>query len=111
MAVLHTDNNGVSAISIDDDGSIGHEYRIKTEDHQLLGFVSFQNGSVKKNGVNGITNEALLAILIHRLRYLNEQFSCEENDIAIRNIEIALQVLEIRTRDRMHRGVEGVETA
>src|SRR5690242_14276853 len=44
--------------------------------------VLFQNGPIKENGVNGITQEALLAIVIDRLRSFQAgQFSCRENAI------------------------------
>lgn len=95
----------------------------------------FQNGPIGKNpdgstrleDLNGITNEALLAVLIDRMRgfqgMLPHQkanpcddlvarppaapFACRENAIALTHLEEALMWLQKRTRARMARGVEG----
>lgn len=107
--ILHKDNNGVQVNAISaDSGRInvdGHLYDITAGDQ--ISTISFQNGPVLQNGVNGITNEALLAILIHRTKLLNEKFQCSENDRAIQHMEEALVNLEVRTARRMVRGVEG----
>lgn len=110
---IHTDHNGVAVnaiISLEDGTKVeGHEY-------QVLSGVSttrilFQRGAVKENGVNGLTNEALLAILIHRTKFLDDIFPCQENKRAIQHMEDALTNLEVRTARRMVRGVEGKEVA
>ena len=73
----------------------------------VLGVV-FQNGPIKEFGVNGITQEALLAIVIDRLRSFQEgEFRCRENAIALTHIEEALMWLQRRTVARIKRGVEG----
>lgn len=87
----------------------GHFYDILAGE-QLIP-VQFQLGPVKEFGVNGITNEALLAIVLHRLRLLNEKFPCRENSLAITNIEQGQMWLEQRTRNRQKRGVEGYNIA
>lgn len=70
--------------------------------------ILFQNGPIKEHGVNGISQEALLAILIDRLRCFQDgPYACAENDIAMMKLEEALMWLQKRTRDRMARGVEG----
>jgi hypothetical protein len=51
----------------------------------------------------------LLAILIHRTKFLDSRFSCDENKRAISHMEEALVNLEVRTARRMTRGVEGKE--
>lgn len=110
---IHTDHNGVAvnAISTDSDGTDveGHLYQVQVgARHEYL---EFQRGAVKENGVNGLTNEALLAVLIHRVNVLNKRFPCRENALAITNMEQALMWLEKRTRDRQARQVEGLEVA
>lgn len=71
-------------------------------------FVGFQNGPIKEVGVNGITQEALLTIVIDRLRSFQKgPFSCRENAIALTHCEDALLWLQKRTRDRVAREVEG----
>jgi len=70
--------------------------------------ILFQNGPIPESGVNGITQEALLAILAHRLSgFQSGPFACRENAIALTHIESALLWLQKRTNDRVLRGVEG----
>ncbi|MEC8057316.1 MAG: hypothetical protein VX136_09420 [Pseudomonadota bacterium] len=88
----------------------GHWYQIYNPEKFTVD-ISFQNGPVKEHGVNGITNEALLAIILHRLRVLNQAYPCRENSLAITNIEQGLMWLEQRTKDRQKRGVEGFNKA
>jgi hypothetical protein len=61
----------------------------------------FQNGPVKENGegVNGLTHEVLLAILIDRLRgFQAGPYACPENALALSYIEGALAALNARRR-------------
>lgn len=70
--------------------------------------ISFQNGPINENGVNGITQEVLLAIVADRLRSFQAgQFACRENALALTKIEEAQHWLHSRTLARMQRGVEG----
>jgi hypothetical protein len=62
--------------------------------------------------ITGVTNEEVLKVLIHRLKFLNKEwqggkFCCAENEMAIDHLEQALELLNARTRDRVGRGVEG----
>jgi hypothetical protein len=97
-------------------GNACHEYRIEKLIHQNggeaitedLGRVSFQNGPIQENGVNGVQNEDLIAICIDRLRgFQSGKFSCRENAIALTKLEEAQMWLRKRTADREARGVEG----
>jgi len=70
--------------------------------------VSFQCGPIKEVGVNGVTESALLAILLDRLRSFQAgPFPSEYNEHAIRHGEQMLWMLQGRTRERIARGVEG----
>lgn len=70
--------------------------------------IEFQNGPVKESGINGITNEALLAIVEDRLLgFQSGQFACRENAVALTKLQESMMWLQKRTRDRMARGVEG----
>ena len=70
--------------------------------------IAFQNGPIKEFGVNGVTHEALLAILIDRMRgFQSGPFVCRDNAIALMHLEEALMWLQRRTRERIKRGVEG----
>lgn len=110
---IHTDHNGVAVNAIhtlaDGTDVEGHQYQILAgASSQTL---DFQRGPVKEAGVNGATNEALLAILVHRLQYLNGKFPCRENSLAITKLQEAQMWLNARTADRQARGVEGTNVA
>lgn len=90
-------------------GNACHAYDI-TGGEAVPTFIRFQNGpiSVDGNGVNGITHEALLAILADRLRgFQSGPYSCKANACALTHIEEAQHWLQQRTIERMRRGVEG----
>lgn len=73
--------------------------------------IIFQNGPIKDVGVNGVTHEALLAILIDRMRsFQTGPFACESNGKALDYLLLALDFLKDRTRERIKRGVEGTHT-
>lgn len=68
----------------------------------------FQNGPIKEVGINGITNEALLAVVADRLRnFQRGPFACKENALAFQRIQEALGALHSRTARREKAGVEG----
>ena len=70
--------------------------------------VLFQNGPIAEVGVNGITHEALLAIVADRLRSFQAgPFACRENALALTKLEEAMHWLQQRTLRRMRAGVEG----
>ena len=70
--------------------------------------VLFQNGPIAEVGVNGVTHEALIAVLIDRLRSFQAgPYACRENALALTKLEEAQHWLTSRTRARMARGVEG----
>lgn len=68
----------------------------------------FQNGPIAEVGTNGITQEALIAICIDRLRgFQAGPYACRENALALTKLEEAQHWLHARTRAREARGVEG----
>lgn len=118
--------NDVIAIEVTDEpgaGGANHRYEISgfdtagnpsNADH--AGFASsfsrqvilFQNGTIPENGVNGVTQEVLLAIVADRLRSFQAgSFACKANACALTHIEEAQHWLQQRTIERMRRGVEG----
>ncbi len=75
----------------------------------FLGFYEMRSDGTK---IDGVTNEEVIKVLIHRLTYLNKEwqngkFYCAENEMAIDHLEQALELLNVRTRDRVGRHVEG----
>lgn len=88
-------------------GGANHWYEIKDQ-RGCMAKVLFQNGPIKEVGVNGVTQEALLAIVIDRLRSFQAgPYSCRENAIALTHCEDALMWLQRRTRARIARNAEG----
>lgn len=74
--------------------------------------VLFQNGPIDEVGVNGVTHEALLAIVADRLRSFQKgPFASRYNALALTHIEDAQNWLNRRTLERMRRGVEGTHKA
>jgi hypothetical protein len=72
--------------------------------------ILFQNGPIDAdgNGLNGLTHEALIAILIDRMEgFQSGPYACRENAIALTHLQDAAHWLAHRTRARMARGVEG----
>jgi len=70
--------------------------------------ISFQNGPIKEEGYNGLSQEALFAIIIDRLEgFQGGKFACRENAVALTHTETALLWLTKRTLDRLARSVEG----
>ncbi len=95
-------------------GGACHEYEITDQppggaaSTEVRCRISFQNGPINEVGVNGITQEALIAICIDRLRLFQAgPYACRENALALTKLEEAQMWLLKRTRDRMARGVEG----
>lgn len=106
----------VEALDEPGQGNACHLYRISGFDTESnpgdqgenRTLILFQNGPIKEVGVNGVTQEALLAILIDRLRgFQSGPYACRENAIALTHLEEALMWLQQRTVARIRRGVEG----
>lgn len=98
------------------EGGACHEYEVRQvpakgetlEQGDNFAKVSFQNGPIKENGVNGCHQEDLIAIVIDRLQSFQAgDFKCRENALALTKLEEAMHWLNHRTRDREKRGVEG----
>ena len=86
-----------------------HKFQvIATEDRDTLALIRFQEGAIKVHGVNGVTNEDLIAMVIKRLECFQEtKYACEDNKEALHGLRKALYHLTARTRERKARGVEG----
>ena len=70
--------------------------------------IEFQKGPVKEFGINGITEEVLLEIIIDRLEgFQKTEFCTGLNRDALTNLYAALGSLNDRTALRILRGVEG----
>lgn len=98
-------------------GNAHHHYEFYVEPNEgnergYKADIHFQNGPIPENGVNGITSEALLAVVIDRLRgFQSGPFACDENAQALVNAKQSLHWLQQRTIQRRRRGVEGKNIA
>lgn len=114
-------NEQLHIMVLDEPGSGGanHKYNIGgfihrndagTDDETAI-TLRFQNGPIPEVGTNGVTHEALLAIVIDRLQgFQKGPFACRENAIALTKLEEAMHWLQHRTRARLARGVEGTHS-
>ena len=107
-------NEEITVTVMDEPGHGGacHKYSIRwknmrdqTEPHCYVGF---QNGPIAEVSTNGVTHEALLAIVIDRLQGFQQgPYKCRENAIVLTKLEEAVHWLNHRTVARQARGVEG----
>ena len=112
----------VEALDVRNDDGANHKYSIAVVVNAVAPdgtrqviescILNFQNGGLREVGPNGITDQALLAIVLDRLRgFQSGPFSCRENAIAITKLEEALMWTGKRAADRAARGVEGTRAA
>ena len=115
-------DNQLSITVIDEPGAGGANHRYEITGFDMAGnpsfqgdgsrtnaLILFQNGTIREVGVNGVTQEALLAIVIDRLKSFQAgPFACQANAKALTCVMDALDQLQARTRDRIARGVEGL---
>lgn len=102
-------NDRITITAMDEPGAGGanHYYAIGVNGSERA--IHFQKGPIAEMGVNGITQEVLLAVVIDRLRSFQAgPFACPENADALTHATEALEALKSRTRERMKRGVEGM---
>lgn len=100
-------NTAITVTAIDTPAGEPALYKVAIPDAPDV-MLRFQLGPIAEVGINGITNEILLAIVLDRLGWFQRgPFSCRENAIAYTKLEEALLWLHSRTRRRVARGVEG----
>ena len=112
--IVNPGDDGLRVQALDEpgDGGANHRYCIRYDLDPVRGGwvvpISFQDGPIKEVGVNGISHEALIAILIDRLKGFQEgEFACADNYGALIALETAMRCLHRRTKKRMVRGVKG----
>ena len=89
-------------------GNACHVYDITNCGSGVHCHIEFQNGPIGESGVNGVSNEALLAVVEDRLTgFQSGQYACHENQMALNHLQEAMMWLQKRTLDRVRRGVEG----
>lgn len=103
---LFKDSNGrtVQAYPTED------RYEVTLGDTGKVVEIQFQQGAVTSdNPVNGLTNEALIAILIDRLGNLNQLVPSEHNHKAIHSLRDAAHALNLRRMSRLVNGNAGTD--
>jgi hypothetical protein len=102
VKILHEDENQMAY-------GAPHNYQFKNAGSgEFLGELKFQKGGIKDVGINGVSNENLLAMVLERLECFQKgDYACEENAQAVAKIKEALLWMKKRTLDRELRGVEG----
>lgn len=98
----------VQAIDAPGHGGACHEYLVEQRDGRRSWMINFQNGPIAVAGVNGLTHEVLIAILMDRLDgFQKGDYACKENAEAFHHLDMARGWLTSRTRRRVDAGVEG----
>lgn len=99
----------VRAMDAPGHGNACHDYIIAPNGIDAKGVrIYFQKGPIGEFGPNGVSNEALLAVVEHRLLgFQSGPFACRENAVALTKLQECMMWLHKRTRDRIARGVEG----
>ena len=84
---------------------MGHNlYYIHSPDDKFRQEICFQSGSPSQ-GVNGLSNEAVISVVLHRLSKQNETFPSPYNVLAIYMLQGALAALHSRVKDRKEFGI------
>ena len=99
--------DAISRLAISNTDVAGHWYDLSAPGYfaQLL----FQRGDGTKPQESGVTTEAVLATVLHRLEHLDSLLPCQENVVAISHIQQALFALEARQNARAEQGVLGTD--
>ncbi len=67
----------------------------------IIGNIDFQDGLIAEAGINGLTNEILLAIVQDRLEgFQSGDYACEANNQALEGIISAMSALHSRTLEQ-----------
>lgn len=96
---------------LDEPGAGGacHRYYITPTIGNAIGMrIDFQKAPLQQNPPNGISMEALLAIVEDRLiGFQSGEYANADNAAALDHVRGAMEALHRRTKERVARGVEG----
>lgn len=99
----------IDVLSEPGEGGASQWYRVVNKDtQQVMCDLQFQVGNPNEIGVNGISNEVLLAIVSDRLTgFQSGRFRSDFGDLALNKLNQCIRALRRRTQERASRGVEG----
>lgn len=81
-------------------------YKVINVRGERIGKILFQEGMIGSEGLNGLTNESVISIVLDRLQAQNKgDFKSIHNDKAIECLQASLAALQARVADREKRGV------
>lgn len=99
---------GIRAIGERGAGNANTLYKILDSNGDQVTGIGFQTAPIPEVGINGATNEALLAIVADRLEgFQSGPCPCAENAAALDFVKSALDTLHARTVRRLTEGTEG----
>lgn len=97
--------DALGTATIPDPTSTGHNfYKFIPKEKNFVQELHFQSGS-PTNGVNGLSNEAAISSVLHRISKQNESFPSPYNQLAILCLQTALAALHTRVKDRQEFGI------
>ena len=80
----------------------------KRTEPRLSIVLPFQKGGIHEAGLNGVTNEALIKVMLHRIAcFQASPYACEENEYIHDRLTEALRWIDHRRNNRIERGVYG----
>ena len=96
----------------------GHRYKVKTMEGKQVDLIFInkrlaegQPAGTLETVHDGLTNEAVISVLISRMHYMQAINPCNENEEVLQGLRIAQNAIERRARDRQIRGVQGTNKA
>lgn len=100
-------NDGIDIVALDEPGVGGAHHLYQLTLGMGVQEIHFQDGPLAA-GINGVTHEALTAIIIDRLEaFQRGPFCSEDVEMALGHYRLAMVALKRRTEKRLARGVEG----
>lgn len=85
---------------------IKNKFIVHGKENNTLIF-KIQDGPIKEAGLNGCQVTDMIAVAKHIISGLDEKFPCNENKATIHHLDRALEMQDLRTKNREAREVEG----
>jgi len=105
----------VLALDNPDDSGASHQFRFERDDGSQVGAINFHTGVIEPHAgldVNGVTMEALIVVMIDRLKgFQKGENPHKQNDFARKRLEEALKALQGRTEELLEKSKESKEVA